>query len=60
MLVLKNTKSYIAISIKEKEKLIFKIIFLSPSKSDQYKLIVISRVAYQMVTKDVIYKAFIN
>lgn len=58
--VLRDTKRHIALSIKEKEKQVYEIAFLSPSKSDFCEPIVIPKVAHQIVIKDVIYKALMN
>lgn len=60
MLVLKDIKSYITTFIKEKEKLMCKIAFLSLSKSNKCELVIMPEVAYQTVIKDVIYKALIS
>lgn len=60
MLTWKETKNYITTFIKEIEKLMYKIAFLSLPKIDQYKLVVTLEVAHQIITKDVIYKALIS
>lgn len=55
---LKDIKGQIAISMKEKEKLMYKAAFPLPPKSDHLQPVVIPGVAHQKVTKDVIYMVF--
>lgn len=57
---LKNTENYSITSIKKKEKLVYKTAFLFSPESDQCKLVVIPKVAHQMVTQNVIYKALMG
>lgn len=57
--ILKDTNSHITMSIKKKEKLNCKIIFPSLLKRDQCNPVGRFGVAYQIVTKNLIYKALI-
>lgn len=60
MPVLKNIKGYIAISIKVKKSLVYKLVFPTSPRSYYHNLIDIFKVVLQIVTKDLIYKVFMT
>ena len=59
MPALKDTKGQIATFMKEKEKLVYKIAFLSPPKNNHNKPVITPRITYQTVSKEIIYKILI-